>query len=156
MGWLIWAGILPLCLVTALFLLQRPLRQFFEDLHVDQARESFHHQREWLEARFVTALSRIDPAEGSRWEEAQWHDEVLWARDRKTRRFLALVCVHFEANPFDHFAFGRLATAVFEYRKGRWYAEGKRLDETRPDEVVGRNRRYEPVVIAHPDTKRVS
>jgi len=31
---------------------------------------------------------------------------------------------------------------------------GKRLDEIRPDEVVGRNRRYEPVVIAHPSAKR--
>jgi hypothetical protein len=155
MGWLIWAGVLPLCLIVAFFLLQRPLRLFFEDLHVDQARESFHRQREWLEARFVTALSRIDPVEGARWEDARWHDEVLWARDRQTRHFLALVCVHFEANPFAQPPAGRLATAVFEYRKGRWCAEGKPLDEIRPDEVVGRNRRFEPVVIVHPNAKRV-
>ena len=72
---------------------------------MDQARESFHCQREWLEARFMTALNRIDPAEGARWEDARWHDEVLWARDRQTRHFLALVCVHFDANPFDPLAF---------------------------------------------------
>jgi len=154
MGWLIWAGVLPVCLIAAFFLLQRPLRMFFEDLHVDQARESFHRQREWLEARFMTALNRIDPAEGARWEDARWHDEVLWARDRQTRDFLALVCVHFDANPFDPLASGRLATAVFEYRKRKWSAMGKRLDEIRPDEVVGRNRRYEPVVIVHPSAKR--
>jgi hypothetical protein len=153
MSWLIWAGILPVCLVAAVLLLQRPLRLFFEDLHVDQARESFHHGREWLEARFVTALGRIDPVEGSRWEEARWHDEVLWARDRQTRHFLALVCVHFEGSPFDH-APARLATAVFEYRKGRWNAEGKRLDEIRPDEAVGRNRKYEPVAVGQAHSKR--
>ena len=64
MSWLIWAGILPVCLVAAVLLLQRPLRLFFEDLHVDQARESFHHHREWLEARFVTVLGRIRSRRG--------------------------------------------------------------------------------------------
>ena len=155
MGWLIWAGVLPLCLVAAFFLLQRPLRIFFEDLHVDQARESFHCQREWLEARFVTALSRIDPAEGARWEDAQWHDEVLWARDRQTRRFLALVCVHFDANPFDPLTSAGWPRPFSSTARGSGPPTGKRLDETRPDEVVGRNRRYEPVVIAHPSPKRV-
>jgi hypothetical protein len=149
MNWLIWAEILPVCLVAAFLVLHRPMRLFVEDLHVDQAREAFHRQREWLEARFVTALYRVDPSEGTRWEEAQWHDDVLWARDRQTRHFLALVGIHFEStNPFEHPS-ARLATAVFEYRKGRWIAEGKRLDEIRPDEAVGRDRRYEPVVVAH-------
>ena len=89
----------------------------------------------------MTALNRIDPVEGARWEEVRWHDEVLWARDRQTRNFLALVCVHFDGSPFDPLASGRLATAVFEYRKRKWTATGKRLDEIRPDEAVGRNRR---------------
>jgi hypothetical protein len=154
MGWLIWAGILPLCLVVTFLLLQRPVRLFIEDLHVDQARESFHRQRERLEARFVTALEQLDPMEGARWEDAKWHDEVLWARDRQSRCLLALVCVHFEVSPFDQFPGGRLATAVFQYRKGRWFADGKRLDETRPDQVVGRNRPYEPVEIVQPSVRR--
>lgn len=153
MSWLIWAGVLPLCLILAVYLLQRPLRLFLEELHVDQARESFHRRREWLEARFVTALGRADPSEGQRWEEARWHDEVVWARDRQTRSFLALVCVHLEAEPFEN---ARLATAVFEYRKGQWHAEGKRLYEISPDQAVGRNRRFEPVVIVHPDARRIA
>jgi hypothetical protein len=152
MSLLIWGGVLPLCLIVAVFILRKPLRLFLEDLHVDQARESFHHQREWLEARFVTVLGRIDSAEGQRWEDAKWQDEVLWARDRQTRCFLALVCVNLETNPFES---GRHATAVFDYRKGRWHAEGKRLYEIRPDEAVGRNRRFEPVVIVHHPTRRI-
>lgn len=152
MTWLIWAGVLPLCLIVTFLLLQRPIRLFLEDLHVDQARESFHLQREWLEARFVTALERADPGEAARWEEARWRDEVLWARDRQSRCLLALVCVHFQVGPFDH---GRVATAVFEYRKRRWCADGKRLDEIRPDQVVGRNRPYEPVEVVQPSARRV-
>src|SRR5690606_34092208 len=100
-------------------------------------------RREHLEAGFVAALSRFDAEEGARWDDARWHDEVLWARDRQTRRFLALVCVHFEPDLFDASQLRRHATAVFEFHKGRWRAEGKRLDQIRPDEAVGRNRRFE-------------
>jgi hypothetical protein len=37
------------------------------------------------------------------------------------------------------------ATALFEYRKGRWSADGKRLDATRPDQAFLRHARFEPV-----------
>ena len=95
------------------------------------------------------------PAEGQRWEAAQWHDEVLWARDRQTRYLLALVCVHFDPGPFDEFPGRRHATAVFEFRKGHWCVEGKSLDEMRPDEAVGRNQRFEAVVVTQPHPRRV-
>src|SRR5262249_3226806 len=86
MGVLIWAGILSVCgLVACWLIFRRPLRQIFEDVHVDHARELFHQQREWLEARFISALSHADAVEGQRWESASWDDEVLWARDRQTR-----------------------------------------------------------------------
>ena len=39
----------------------------------------------------------------------------------------------------------RHATALFEYTKGKWCAEGKRLDEIRPDEAFIRNQRIEPI-----------
>lgn len=154
MGWLIGAGVLPLCIVAAWCILHRPLRMFFEDLHVEQARESFRRRREHLEADFVASLSRFDREEGQRWEDAQWHDEILWARDRQSRHFLALVCVHFEPNPFEEPQIRRHATAVFDFHKGRWRAEGKRLDQVRPDEAVGRNRRYEPVAVVHNPSPR--
>jgi hypothetical protein len=155
MVWLIWAGILPVCLLVTWLILRRPLRQIVEDVHVDHARELFHQQREWLEARFISTLSRADPAEGQRWESAQWHDEVLWARDRQTRHLLALVCVHFEPAPFELLQMPRHATALFEFRKGRWQAEGKRLDEVRPDEAIGRNQRFEAVAVSPPPPRRV-
>jgi hypothetical protein len=150
MGLLIGAAILLVCSLVAWLALRRPVRQIVEDVRVDHARALFHQEREWLEARFITALSRVDFAEGKRWETASWHDEVLWARERKTRRLLALVCVHFEPDPFDLALVQRHATALFEFCGGRWKAEGKRLDEMRPAEAVARNERFEAVFGAEP------
>ncbi len=147
MGWIIWGVVLPSCLIAAWLIVRRPLRQIFEELRVDQARLHFRQQREWLEARFLTALGRADPVERLRWEEARWHDEIHWARDHQTRRLIALVEVHFDAAPFDEppATHSRHATALFEYRKRRWFADGKRLDATRPGEAFLPHGRYEPV-----------
>src|SRR5437868_1813561 len=132
---IVWAALVPFCVVAAWVIARRPLRDAFEDMNLDRAREQFRFQREGLEARFLTALERIDPVEKLRWDEARWRDEVVWARDRRTRRILALVGVTFENEPFGN-AYtdppARHSTALFEYRKGKWLAEGKRLDEIRP------------------------
>jgi hypothetical protein len=157
MGLLIGAGILFAGVLMTSMVLRRPLRQIVEDMNLDHARALFRRKREWLEARFISVLSQVDPAEGQRWESAHWHDEVLWARDRQTRHLLALVCVHFESDPFELSGVPRHATVVFEFRKGCWCAEGKRLDEMRPDEAIGRNQRFEAVVVAQPrHPRRVS
>jgi hypothetical protein len=151
MGWIIWGVVLPSCLLAAWLIVRRPLRQVVEELGVDQARLSFRQQREWLEARFLTALGKAEPIERLRWEGAQWHDQVHWARDNQTRRLLALVEIHFEADPFEPSPgpMGDHATALFEYRKGRWFADGKRLDATRPHEAFLRLGRFEPVAPPH-------
>ena len=147
MSYLIWGVLLPGCFLAAWWVIRRPMRLLIEEMHVDRARTLFRQQREWLEARFLTDLARVDPIERVRWEDAHWHDEILWARDRQTRRLLALIGVHFDSSLFDELSDpkARHATALFEFRKGRWHAEGKRLDEIRPDEVVRRNQRFEPV-----------
>ena len=151
MGYVIWVGILPASLYLAWLIMRRPVRNFAEEMHVDRARDQFRKQREWLEARFLTALAKVDPVEQVRWEDAHWHDEVLWARDRQTRVFMAMIGVHFDSHAFDEFGelHPRHATALFEYRKGIWIAEGKRLDEIQPDEAVLHHQRFEPVVT-HP------
>jgi hypothetical protein len=154
-GLLIGFGILSACAFMAWAVLRRPLRQIVEDVHVDHARALFHQQREWLEARFVSAIGNVDQVDGQRWETAQWHDEVLWARDRQTRHLLALVCVHFDPGPFEEVLGRRHATALFEFRKGHWCVDGKNLDEMRPDEAVGRNQRFEEVVVSQPHPRRV-
>jgi hypothetical protein len=153
MDFLTWMGVVSAGLVAGWLILRRPVRRFAEDLHVEHARDLFRLHREWLEARFLGALAKVDPVERLRWEDAHWHDEVLWARDRQTRVLLAMIGVHFDdpMSPFDDLGDPkpRHSTALFEFRKGRWFAEGKRLDEVRPDEAVLRGHRFEPV-IPHP------
>lgn len=150
MEWLIWAGLLPGCILAAALIVRRLARQLWEEMHVDRSRASFRQGREWLEARFVGALTRVDKAEGRRWQDARWHDEIVWARDRQTRSLLALVAVHFEPQLHDPSPYPRHATALFEFRKGRWHAEGRRLDEIRPDEAFLRLRRFERVAAPQP------
>lgn len=155
MMWFIWGMLFPACLTAFYLLLRRCSRDLGGDLRVARARDQFRLQREWLEARFLSALGRDDPIERLRWDEAQWHDEVVWARDRQTHRFLALIGVHFEPEPFEtefepdatplHHA-----TVIFEHAHGRWRTDGLRLDEVYPHEAFLTYRRLEPVVVAPP------
>lgn len=149
MGLAIAGLIACLGLLAAWRIVRGPLALYAEEQSVDDARAQFRMQRERLEARFLTSLGKIDPIDRIRWEDAHWRDEVVWARDRKTRVFLALIGVHFEGQAFDEFGAPstRQATALFEFRGRRWHAEGKRLDEVRPHEVVLRNHRFEPVAM---------
>jgi hypothetical protein len=151
MGWNIWAGALLVCLVGVWLVVRGPIRQAWEEAHFNRAREHFRHHRERLEARFLTALAKKEPLERARWEDAHWHDEVVWARERPSRRLLALIGVHFDTDPIFDLSENppRHATALFEYRKGQWFAEGKRLDQIQPDEAFLRHHRLEPVVPHH-------
>lgn len=145
MGLLIAAGTLLLCLLAAWAVLRRPVRQIVEDVRVEHARALFHRNRERLEARFISTLERSDPDEAERWEAARWDDDVLWARDRHTHHLLALTGVEFEPAPFE-LSFGHShATAIFEFHKGQWCTQGKRVDEMRPEEAIGLFRRFETV-----------
>lgn len=144
-GWLIGFGLVPLAGLAAWLVARGPVRHLAEAVRFDKARVQFRQQREWLEARFLGALARIDPPEATRWDDAHWQDEVRWARDRRSRRLLALIGVEFDPSPFSDDPSARHATALFEYRKGRWLADGQRVDSLRPDEALLRHRRYEPV-----------
>jgi hypothetical protein len=145
---IIWAGLVPLCVLAGWLVVRRPVRWIVEDRDLGRARALFRLQREGLEARFLASIARLDPIERLRWEEARWHDDVVWARDRQSRRLLALVGVHFDADPIRSFPDEppRHATALFEFRKGRWNADGRHIDELRPDEAFLRHREFEPIV----------
>ena len=149
-GWLIGFGLVLLAGLAAWMVALGPVRNLIEAIRFDKARVQFRQQREWLEARFLSALARVDPPEAIRWDDARWQDEIRWARDRRSRRLLALIGVEFDPSPFADDASGRHATALFEYRKGRWLADGQRVDSLRPDEALLRHRRYEPVTPPEP------
>jgi hypothetical protein len=146
----LWAGLLPVCGLAAWLVLRRPIRTVLESRDVGFAREQFRRQREYLEARFLSAMARHDPVERLRWEDAVWLDEVIWARDRQSRRLLALIGVRFENegysdDPDEEPA--RNATALFVFKDGRWHADGHHLDALQPIEAVMRHRHLEPIVV---------
>lgn len=146
---LIWAGLLPFCGVAAWFVLRKPVRSFLEERDAMRARELFRREREWLEARFLHEMARSDPVEYVRWEDADWHDEVSWARDRQSRRLIALIGVDFPVSPFasDYEEANRHATAFFEFRAGHWHTDGRHLDALQPSEAFLRHRQLEPIIL---------
>jgi hypothetical protein len=149
MRWLIAAGLLPICFAAMVAVLRSTLGVLMRSAEFDRARDQFRLRREWLEARFLDGLAQLDPSERLRWDEAHWHDPVTWARDRQTGRFLALVEVHFDPDRYelDPDVGRRHATVVFEYARGQWRADGRRLDELRPHEAFLRHFRFEPVPL---------
>jgi hypothetical protein len=146
---LFWRGAIAAVAVGLVIAGASSLRLLNREVREEQARRQFRPQRERLEAKFLTALGRIDPVEKLRWEDATWNDEIVWARDRRTRRLLALIGVRFAGDPLfdDPELPPRHATALFELRGKQWMAEGKRLDEVRPDEALLRHQRFVPVVL---------
>ena len=150
-----WAGLLPICAIAAWLVLRGPIRSMFESRDVGFARDLFRRQREYLDARFLTALARRDPLERLRWEDAIWEDEITWARDRQTRDLLALLGVHFDVEPrldeSDDLGEQHHATALFRFRDGRWLTDGDHLDAVQPIEAVMRHRQLEPIIVRQPE-----
>src|SRR5687767_9802415 len=83
------ALVVGLCLVAAMFLLQRPPRK----ASIERARKLFHLRREWLEARFFTLAARSGKPRGLEWVDCDFDDAVSYARDRHSGRLRALVGV---------------------------------------------------------------
>jgi hypothetical protein len=139
--------LLPVSMLIAYLILRRPIREICEEIGFEKARQRFREQRERLEARFLTALGRIDPEEQEHWEQADWRDEIVWARDRSTRTLNALVAVRFDPPPFTDLP-SPYATALFEYHDGNWSTDGQWFDDLRPEEAVALHRQLEPVIVS--------
>lgn len=146
MWWLLATGLLLGCCSALYRYAALPLAHLIESRRFGKAREQFRREREWLEARFLSVLSVKEPVERIRWETADWEDDIVWARDVRGRRLMALIGIQFRpALLADLGSEPEHATAVFTYRKGRWLAEGERLDAVGPDEACARGKGYEAV-----------
>ncbi len=145
---IIAGSLLSLSVGVGFIILRRPIREILEEVSFEKARKSFRQYRERLEARFITILGTRDPDERARWEDAHWENEVVWARDRRTRRLTALVAVRFPEHPFSDEP-NQIATALFEFQGSIWETEGNWLDAMPPEEAIALNRRLEPVIQHH-------
>jgi len=128
----------------AVVLALRPLRAARHMERIARAQRDFHRQREPLEARFITKAAAGGKPRGLRWVDVEFDDEVVYARDRRTRRLKAMVAVEvrFEAvegggmEEVEAVSRIRAATAEFLHDGIRWTTEGRVYFNLAPSATV--------------------
>ena len=113
-----WALVIAAALVAgAVYKLWRPLRRWGHEVQAERAQELFRLQRERLELLFMPAAAASGKPRGLRWVDCSFEDEVLFARDRETREFVALVGVTIR---FDAVKGSGGLVAIALPKKGGW------------------------------------
>lgn len=127
---------------TALAL--KPMRQARQAERVARAQRDFHRQREPLEAKFIERAASRGKPRGLRWIDVTFDDDVVYARDRRSRQLKALVAieVQFEAivgggmEEVENVAKAKAATAEFLHDGSRWTTDGKVYFNLAPSATV--------------------
>jgi hypothetical protein len=147
-SWGLWAGIGCLLLIglgcVALVYVWPRIYGRHVISSLEQARASFHRHREWLEAKFLTLAAQSGKPRGLRWADCEFDNSVAFARDRKTRRFRALVgvSIQFEAvegGGMEHVeavAHRKAATVVFRLDGPEWEVDGRALFNLNPAQTI--------------------
>lgn len=129
--------------MAAAFLL-RPIRASRRSEKLARAQRDFHRQREQLEAKFIDRAAAGGKPRGLRWADVVFDDDVIYARDRRSRKLKALVAVEvsFEAvegggmEDVEAVSNVRAATAEFLYDGTRWTTEGRVFFNLAPSATV--------------------
>lgn len=111
---------------------------------IRRAKDSFHRQREWLEARFLKLASQSGKPRGLRWVDCEFEDQVAFARDRQTQNLRALVgvTIQFEAieggemESVEAVENRKAATVLFRLDGPRWEPDGRAFFNLNPAEIV--------------------
>lgn len=143
LGWW-WIGLIAIAVTGGLIGLTVWYLARRQDLSFDQARETFHLRREWLEAAFVTQASASGKPRGLRWVDCDFEDEVEFARVRRTGKFRALVgvTISFEAiegggmEEVEAVSNLRVATVVFRLDGPGWEADGRAYFNLSPSQTI--------------------
>jgi hypothetical protein len=122
----------------------RRCRQLRGEALLAGARQSFHHRREWLEAKFWSLASRSGRPRGIRWVDCEFDDEVAFARDRNTGHLRALVgvTIQFEAvegsglEDENALAERKAATVVFRLDGLHWEVDGRAYFNLNPAQTI--------------------
>jgi hypothetical protein len=144
----LWLAAITFCtaglagIATALAL--RPLRQARRAEKIARAQRDFRRQREPLEAKFIEKAGSTGKPRGLRWVDVEFDDDVVYARDRRTRRLKALVAIEvsFEAiegggmEEVEAVSRVRAATAEFLHDGTRWITEGRAYFNLAPSATV--------------------
>ncbi len=129
---------------VAIAVATRPLRAARSAERLARAQRDFHRQRELLEARFIERAAASGKPRGLRWADVDFDDDVIYARDRRTRQLKALVAIEvgFEAiegggmEDVEAVSNVRAATAEFLHDGTRWATEGRVFFNLAPSATV--------------------
>lgn len=129
---------------AAAMIAMRPLRTARQAERLARAQRDFHRQRELLEAKFIERAAATGKPRGLRWVDVEFDDDVLYARDRKSRRLKALVAIEvsFEAvegggmEEVEAVSRVRAATAEFIHDGDRWATQGRVYFNLAPSAAV--------------------
>ena len=122
----------------------KPMRLARQAEWLARAQRDFHRQREPLEAKFIEKAAARGKPRGLRWADVDFDDEVVYARDRRTRQLKALVAIEvmFEAvvgggmEEVENVAKAKAATAEFLHDGTRWTTDGKVYFNLAPSATV--------------------
>lgn len=122
----------------------RPVRLARAAERLASAQRGFHRQREMLEAKFIERAAASGKPRGLRWADVAFDDDVIYVRDRRSRRLKALVAIEvsFEAvegggmEEVEAVANVRAATAEFLHDGSRWGTEGRVYFNLAPSATV--------------------
>jgi hypothetical protein len=122
----------------------RPMRLARQAERLARAQRDFHRQREPLEAKFIEKAAARGKPRGLRWADVDFDDDVVYARDRRSRQLKALVAIEvmFEAvvgggmEDVENVAKAKAATAEFLHDGTRWTTDGKVYFNLAPSATV--------------------
>jgi hypothetical protein len=109
-----------------------------------RAQETFHREREWLEARFLKMASQSGKPRGLRWVDCEFENEVAFARDRNSGHLRALVGVTIlfeavEGGEMDSVAAvhnAKAATVLFRLDGPKWEPDSRAYFNLNPDDML--------------------
>jgi hypothetical protein len=148
MEYLLVHALITVCVASlaagAAMLAMRPIRVARQAERLARAQRDFHRQREMLEAKFIERASSTGKPRGLRWTDVDFDDDVLYARDRRSRRLKALVAIEvsFEAiegggmEEVEAVSRVRAATAEFLHDGDRWTTQGRVYFNLAPSAAV--------------------
>ena len=122
----------------------KPMRHARQAERIARAQRDFHRQREPLEAKFIERAAARGKPRGLRWVDVGFDDDVVYARDRRTRQLKALVAIEvsFEAvagggmEEVENVNKVKAATAEFRHDGVRWITDGKVYFNLAPSATV--------------------
>ena len=128
----------------AVIVAMRPLKAARQAERLARAQRDFHRQRERLEAKFIERAAASGKPRGLRWVDVDFDDDVLYARDRRTRLLKALVAIEvsFEAvegggmEEVEAVSRIRAATTEFLHDGDRWTTQGRVYFNLAPSAAV--------------------